>query len=158
MSIETRTASSADRAGLEAALRSDDAFTGDEIAVALELIDHALAHGEVDYAVRVAALPGLPVAGYVCFGPTPMTAGTYDLYWVVCHREARGRGVASALIGAMERELRGRGGTAVRVETGEKEAHGAARRLYAKLGYPEAARLPGFYAPDDGLLIYYKRL
>ena len=158
MSIALRTASNADRAGLEAALRSDEAFTEGEIQVALELIDHALWHGETDYAVRIASLPDVPVAGYVCFGPTPMTAGTWDLYWVVCQAAARGRGVATALIEGMERELRDRGATAIRVETGEKESHGAARRLYQRLGYPEAARLAEFYGPGDGLLIYYKRL
>jgi ribosomal protein S18 acetylase RimI-like enzyme len=158
MAIDIRPLTPADRPLLDAALRSDDAFTDEEIAVALELIDHALAHGEVDYAVRIADLPDMPVAGYVCFGKTPMTAGTYDLYWVVCHAAARGKGVAGTLIRTMEDELRGRGATAVRIETAEKEVHGAARRLYDRLGYPEAARLAEFYGPGDGLLIYYKQL
>jgi ribosomal protein S18 acetylase RimI-like enzyme len=158
MSISIRAATRADRPRLVAALGSDAAFTAGEIEVALELVDHAFEHPEVDYVVRVADLEDLPVAGYVCFGPTPMTAGTYDLYWVVCHAAARGRGVASALIRAMEGELRARGATAVRIETGEKETHGAARRLYERLGYPESARLPDFYEAGDGLLIYYKRL
>jgi ribosomal protein S18 acetylase RimI-like enzyme len=158
MSIAIRAASRADRDRLLAALRSDDAFTDDEIAVALELIDHSLDRGEIDYALRVADLDGFPVAGYVCFGRTPMTAGTWDLYWIVCHAAALGLGVASALIRAMETELRAAGASAVRIETGEKEAHGAARQLYRRLDYPEAARLADFYEPGDGLLVYYKRL
>jgi ribosomal protein S18 acetylase RimI-like enzyme len=158
MSIIVRPLSASDRPAIAAALGSDDAFSADEIAVALELVDHALEHGEVDYAVRIADLDGFPVAGYVCFGRTPMTESTFDLYWVVCHAAARGRGVAGALFQAMERELSARGAGGVRIETGEKEGHGAARRLYLRHGYAEAGRLPDFYQPGDGLLIYYKRL
>ena len=147
----------ADRPRLEAALRSDGTFTDEEVAVALELVDSAL-ESEQDYAVRVADLPDFATAGYICFGRTPMTESTYDLYWVVTHAGARGHGVAGALITAMEEELRGAGGRAVRVETSQKESHEAARRLYDRLGYPEAARFGDFYRPGDDLIVYYKRL
>ena len=145
-----------DRAGLEAALRSDQTFTEEEIAVALELIDAALAGG-TDYVLRVAEEQG-GVAGYVCYGPTPMTTGTWDLYWVVVDHGARGRGVAGALLRAMEADLRARRATAIRVETSETEGYGAARALYARHEYPEAARFADFYRPGDALIVYYKRL
>jgi ribosomal protein S18 acetylase RimI-like enzyme len=147
---------------LEAALRSDQTFLEEEIAVALELIDSALEprdHDlERDYTVLVADLLGFPVAGYICFGRTPMTEATWDLYWVVTHAEARGRGVARSLIRAMERELVRRGARAIRVETSQKESHEAARQLYDRLGYPEQARFPDFYRVGDDLIVYYKRL
>lgn len=150
-----------DRIRLEAALRSDETFLEDEIAVALELVDSALESrprldGEQDYTVLIADLLGFPVAGYVCFGRTPMTDATWDLYWVVTHAEARGRGIAGSLIRAMEREVRARGATAVRVETSQKESHEAARRLYDRLGYPVHARFPDFYREGDDLIVYYK--
>jgi ribosomal protein S18 acetylase RimI-like enzyme len=150
-------ATPADRPGLAQVLGSDDTFRDDERAVALELVDAAL-EGSDDYWLRVARLPALPVAGYLCYGPTPMTASTYDLYWIVSHAAARGQGVAGALIRAMEDDLRGRGATGIRVETSELESYGAARTLYDRLGYPEVARLPDFYRPGDGLIIYYKQL
>ncbi len=150
-----------DRASLEAALRSDGTFRDDEVAVALELIDEALV-GSTDYLVRVAVLDAggeeSRVAGYICFGPTPMTASTYDLYWIVVHADARGRGVAGSLIETMERKLAALGATAVRVETSQTEGYGAARKLYARHGYPEAARFTDFYAPGDDLIVYYKQL
>lgn len=147
----------ADRDALVAALRSDGTFTDDEVAVALELIDDAAENEASDYWIRVAEIGG-EVAGYVCFGPTPMTESTFDLYWVVVHERFRGRGLAGALIRAMEEELRGGGATGVRVETSVTEGYGAARRLYAKLDYPEAARLADFYRRGDDLIVYYKRL
>jgi ribosomal protein S18 acetylase RimI-like enzyme len=154
--IGVRAGAPADRAALEAAIRSDATFRPDEIAVALELVDEGLA-GSTDYEIRVAEWGGA-VAGYICFGPTPMTRRTYDLYWIVVDAAARGRGVAGALIRAMEVVLRERGGGNVRVETSETEGYGAARALYARCGYPEAARLADFYGPGDALVIYYKSL
>jgi len=151
-----RRATAADRGAVVAALGSDATFRADEIAVALELVDLALG-GSPDYELRVAEDAGR-VIGYVCFGPTPMTRATWDLYWVVVDASARGRGVARALIAAMETDLAARGGGNVRVETSESEGYGAARTLYARLGYPEAARLADFYAPGDALLVYYKRI
>jgi ribosomal protein S18 acetylase RimI-like enzyme len=149
-----------DRARLEAALRSDDTFLEEEIAVALELIDSALEprDHESDYAVLVAEVAEGLVAGYICFGRTPMTEATWDLYWVVTHADHRGRGVAASLIRAMEREVVRRGARAIRVETSQKESHGPARRLYDRLGYPEQARFPDFYRAGDDLIVYYKLL
>jgi ribosomal protein S18 acetylase RimI-like enzyme len=157
MSVRVRRLAPGDRESLEAVIRSDDSFRDDEIAVALELIDEALSDPSSDYWVRVAELDGA-VAGYLCFGPTPMTRETFDLYWLVTAARWRGRGVARALVSAMEAELRERGGGSVRVETSDTEGYGAARRLYEGLGYPEAGRLANFYAPGDDLVIYFKRI
>jgi ribosomal protein S18 acetylase RimI-like enzyme len=146
-----------DRQGLAAVIGSDQTFKPDEVAVALELVDAALA-GSTDYLLLVAAADGddAAVLGYLCYGRTPMTAATWDLYWVVVGVDARGRGLAGALVAAMEDAVRGAGGGHIRVETSETEGYGAARRLYEKLGYPLAARMRDFYGPGDALLVYYK--
>ena len=73
-----------ERDAIEGVLRSDATFREDEVEVALELVDDALETPESDYWLRVAYIEGR-VAGYICFGPTPMTASTFDLYWIVCH-------------------------------------------------------------------------
>jgi ribosomal protein S18 acetylase RimI-like enzyme len=154
--MDTRPLAPHDRPHLEAALRSDGTFRDDEVAVALELIDASLA-GDPSYRVRVAVADDR-VVGYICFGATPMTDGTWDLYWIVTHAEARGRGVAGALIGAMETEIRPLGATAIRVETSQLESYGAARRVYERHGYPEVARFTDFYRAGDDLVVFYKRL
>ena len=146
----------ADREALETAIRSDATFRVDEIEVAMELVDAGLG-GDPDYLLRVIEDDGV-VAGYICFGPTPMTESTWDLYWVVVDAAARGRGLAGALIAAMEDELRGNGGGSVRVETSLTDGYGAARRLYEKAGYPLLATFPDFYGPGDDLLVYFKKL
>jgi ribosomal protein S18 acetylase RimI-like enzyme len=155
---DIRTIEPGDRPHLFDALRSDGTFNEDEVAVALELIDDALEKGDEDYHIRVALDQEGEVLGYICFGPTPMTESTWDLYWVVTHAKARGKGVAGQLIGRMEAELREQHATAIRVETSQKESYGAARKLYKRLGYPEAGRFEDFYRPGDDLIVYYKRL
>jgi GNAT superfamily N-acetyltransferase len=126
------------------------------VSVALELIDAALADSP-EYRVLVADVDGR-LAGYVCYGPTPMTDGTWDLYWIVTHPDARGRGVARALIQRMEHEVRSVGGRLVRVETSQLDNYGAAHAFYARLEYPIVARLRDFYRVGDDLLVLMKRL
>lgn len=98
------------------------------------------------------------VIGYVCYGPTPMTEGTWDLYWLATDPAHRGQGVAGALCAAMDDDLRTQGGRLVRVETSSTEGYGAAQRFYERHGYPEAARIADFYRPGDDLIILMKRL
>lgn len=98
------------------------------------------------------------LAGYVCYGPTPMTDGSWDLYWIVTHPDARGLGVATALVRRMEAELRALGARRIRVETSRLDGYGAARAFYERLGYPLVAVLPDFYRPGDDLLVMLKRL
>jgi ribosomal protein S18 acetylase RimI-like enzyme len=156
--VTVRPARAGDRAALEGAVRSDGTFRDDEIAVAIELIDKGVA-GDPDYLLRVVENDDDgAVLGYVCFGRTPMTAATWDLYWVVVDAAARGRGLARTLVGAMEDEIRAGGGGHVRVETSVGDGYGAARALYEKLGYPLAATFSDFYAAGDDLLVYYKRV
>ncbi|HUQ06094.1 MAG TPA: GNAT family N-acetyltransferase [Kofleriaceae bacterium] len=154
--MNVRALTAADREAIAGVIASDETFKSDEVAVALELVDLAIA-GSSDYEVRVAT-DDEGVCGYICFGRTPMTERTYDLYWIVVHARARGKGVARLLVGAMEAEVRARGGGQIRVETSETDGYGTARAVYARLGYPEASRLPDFYSPGDALITYYKVL
>ena len=105
----------------------------------------------------VAELDGA-LAGYVCYGPTPMTDGTWDLYWIVTHPEARGNGVARALVTRMEDVLFALGARLIRVETSRLDGYGAARAFYERMSYPVCAVLPDFYRAGDDLVVMLKRL
>ncbi len=96
--------------------------------------------------------------GYVCYGPTPMTAGTFDLYWIASDPLVRGQGVGAALVSAMEGDLRRRHGRIIRVETSAMEAYGPTRGFYAAMQYKEESRFRDFYKPGDDLIILCKRL
>lgn len=127
------------------------------MACALELIDLAVPGSSPDYQILVALSEG-KVVGYVCYGPTPMTEGTYDLYWIASDPSVRGKGVGGALVSAMEGDLRGRKARLVRVETSAMEAYGPTRGFYAAMKYTEEARVRDFYKPGDDLIILSKRL
>lgn len=158
MAIKLRALLPTDRASLEAVVRSDDTFREEEVKVAVELIDDALTKKDSDYWFVVAAQGDESVVGYICYGPTPMTDSSFDLYWIVTHRDARGQGVAGQLIGAMERDVAARGATGVRIETSQLESYGSARRVYDRHEYKEVARIPDFYRKGDALVIFYKRI
>ena len=137
----------------------DGLFTSEEISVARELIDGALAEVGGDYRILVATLGGRSsLAGYICYGPTPMTEGTWDLYWIASHPSARGKGVAKTLVAHMEEELRRISARLVRVETSTLEGYGAAHSFYQKLAYPVVACIKDFYKVGDDLLIMTKQL
>jgi ribosomal protein S18 acetylase RimI-like enzyme len=132
-------------------------FTREEILVALELVDGALAEPGGDYRVLCADVDGV-LAGYICYGPTPMTEGTWDLYWIVTRPQLRGVGVGKRLTAAMEEELRGYGARLIRVETSRLDGYGDARAFYERQQYPVVAVMPDFYRPGDDLLVMLKRL
>jgi ribosomal protein S18 acetylase RimI-like enzyme len=127
------------------------------VSCALELIDAALQPTNVDYQILVAAREG-KVVGYCCYGPTPMTQGTFDLYWIASDPQVRGQGVGAALVSGMEGDIRRRQGRLIRVETSAMEAYGPTRGFYAAMQYKEESRFRDFYKPGEDLIILAKRL
>lgn len=125
--------------------------------VAIELVDLALQPNNPDYSILVAERDNR-IIGYVCYGPTPMTDGTYDLYWIASDPEVRGQGVGASVISAMEADLRRRDARIIRVETSATEAYGPTRGFYASMKYTEESRFRDFYKAGDDLIILGKRL
>ncbi len=125
---------------------------------ALELIDLALRQNNKHYEVLVALRDGSKVVGYVCYGPTPMTEGTFDLYWIASDPSVRGQGVGATLVSAMEGDLRRRKGRYIRVETSAMEAYGPTRGFYQGMKYVEEARVRDFNGVGEDLIILSKRI
>ena len=50
------------------------------------------------------------------------------------------------------------GGLLIVIETSSREDYAATRGFYEELGYVRAARVKGYYAPDDDLIVYTKSL
>ena len=136
-------------------------FTAEEVATALELADEFLAEGEASgYLPFVLEdeTGGAAVRGYVCVGPTPLTDGTFDLYWVAVDLAAQGRGYGRALLAFAEDEVRRRGGRLLLIETSSQESYGATVRFYERAGYALEARVRNFYRPGDDKIIFAKSL
>jgi ribosomal protein S18 acetylase RimI-like enzyme len=119
------------------------------------VFDAAVA-GSSDYQALAADIGG-SLVGWICWGPTPCTVGTWDLYWMAVDPAVRGGGVGTALLAEMEARLRGRARLVV-VETAGRPDYLPTRRFYESRGYTATARIPDFYAPGDDLVVYTKRL
>lgn len=154
--------SSQDRTKLVEIIRGTPEFNAAEALCAIELIDIHLADPEqLDYQFVVALDPEATVdvpLGYACFGPTPMTDATYDLYWIVVSQRARKHGFGRALLAAVEETLAMGHARHLLIETGSNPAYAATRAFYERSGYSVAARIPDYYKKNDDLIIFRKVL
>jgi ribosomal protein S18 acetylase RimI-like enzyme len=156
VSCSLRPVGRAQRARLEALTRATGLFHEDEVATAVELLDEALA-GDDEYRF-LGAYDDATMIGWACWGPTPGTRGTYDLYWIVVDPPRQGQGVGRQLLQAIEEELLAGDCRLIVVETSSRAAYEPTRGFYERRGYTRAATLPGYYAPGDDLVIYLKDL
>ena len=139
--------------------RGSESFRPDEVAVAMDVFDSALGIGkkaDSDYELAGAEVDGV-LAGWACWGPTPCTVGTFDLYWIVVDRAAQGKGVGTALMDEMERRVAGRARLIV-IETAGKADYEGTRAFYQRRGYRIASTVPDYYAEGDDLVVYVKRV
>ena len=145
-----------DRAAIEKMFRANTIFGAHEVTVALEVFDASLQPGQTDYESLGVDVGG-ELAGWICWGPTPCTTGTYDMYWIAVDPSVHGAGLGSVMVAEMERRLAGRARLVV-VETGGRKEYDATRGFYLARQYEEAARVKDFYAPGDDQVIFVKRL
>jgi len=156
VSCSLRPVGRAQRAPLERLTRATGLFRPEEVALAVELLDESLA-GDDDYRF-LGAYADDDLVAYACWGPTPGTQGTYDLYWIVVAPTWQGKGIGTQLLDAVEKALTADGCRLLVVETSSRADYAPTRTFYERRGYAQAARLPGYYAPDDDLVIYLKDL
>lgn len=140
------------RSRIESILRATAVFSEAEVDVALELLD-----ADDDYEF-VGAFLSDQLVGYACYGPTPATDRTWDLYWIAVHPDAQGSGAGGALMEEVERRLAGRSARLLVVETSSRDDYAPTRRFYDRRGYREAARIRDFYAPGDDRVVLAKRV
>jgi ribosomal protein S18 acetylase RimI-like enzyme len=98
------------------------------------------------------------VRGYLCFGPTPLTVNTWDMYWMAVHPQHRRKGIARALLAKAEERIGEQRGRLVLIETSGTEGYQGTRRCYESCGYRYQAVIHDFYAPHDDLIVFGKVL
>jgi len=148
-----------DRPILKRILGRIESFHAKDRAVALELIDIILNDpAQKDYMSLVSEDEAGRVNGFICFGPTPLTKGTYDIYWVAVDPETAGKGVGARLLHSVEARLRKKHGRLVIIETSSEEDYRRARKFYEKNGYQLAERIADFYRVGEDRVTYIKRL
>jgi GNAT superfamily N-acetyltransferase len=155
VSPSLRHLTAADRGRLEEITRVTGLFRPEEIAVALEVFDEAVRNRPGNtYELLGADVEGR-LAGWICWGPTPCTVGTYDLYWMAVDPAVQGSGVGTFLLAEMERRLEVVARLIV-VETAGRPDYAPTRAFYQARGYRAAAVIPDFYAPGDDQVVFVK--
>lgn len=138
-------------------LRDTGAFTPAEVECAVELLEIVLDKPEQrDYLVAVAEEEGR-VAGYILYGPVPLTEGNFDIYWIATDPAFQGRGIGRQLMAHTEEDARAKGGRMVCLETSSQGSYERTRRFYDQAGYVEESRIRDFYRPGDDRITYIKR-
>ena len=133
-------------------------FRADEILVAEELIDVYLNHpDQKDYEVVVIETEDHEIAGYMTWGLTALTIGTYDLYWMAVSPLHQGRGYGRQLVEWLEAKVVELKGRLLIIETSSTPKYEPTRRFYLGLKYREIARIPDYYQDGDDRVIYIKR-
>jgi ribosomal protein S18 acetylase RimI-like enzyme len=140
-------------------IEATDFFRPEEVHVAEELIDVYLNHpDQKDYDVVVIESDEHEVAGYLTWGETAMTVGTYDLYWMAVSPRHQGKGYGRKLVEWLEARVKEIGGRLILIETSSTPKYEPTRRFYSGLNYREIARIPDYYQDGDDRVIYIKRL
>ena len=165
----------AHRPRIEEIVRATGVFAQAEVDVALELFDNTfgeMGHRRLDIGLSplsdlpspvldyefVGAFEGETLVGYACFGPTPATDRTYDLYWIAVHPDAQRAGTGAALMDHVERTLEERRARMLVIETSSRDTYAPTRKFYHKRGYQEAAQLQDFYAAGDDRIVLTRRV
>lgn len=149
-----------DRQAVQEVIHSTGIFTAEDERIALELVDTYLSWSDEpgDYEVDVIENSAGRAAGFVCYGPTPLTEGTMDLYWLAVHAGNQKQGLGKALLNWVEKTVAERKTRLIVIETSSSAPYVATRRFYERMGYAETARVRDFYRPGDDRIIYCKYL
>jgi ribosomal protein S18 acetylase RimI-like enzyme len=133
-------------------------FNAAEIEVAASLVVERLAKGAASECHFIFAERGAELAGFACYGPIAGTQDSFDLYWIAVAPSEQGRGLGAELYARAEAAMGAARAKHIYVETSCSDRYAPTRGFYQRLGFAEQARLPDFYAPGDGKVIYVKTL
>jgi ribosomal protein S18 acetylase RimI-like enzyme len=148
-----------DRAGLLSMLIRTRAFTSAEIDVAMELIDSVLKDpAQKDYQIHCLVDDQDQPIGYLCYGPTPMTEGTFDVYWIAVDPDFQKNGAGSRLLSFLEEVVRARKGRMILADTSTVPQYEKTQRFYVKNGFQEVARVPDYYHPGNDRVTFCKKI
>ena len=147
-----------DKTAILRMLRKMPEFKPPEVTVAEEVLDSYLNDAvRSGYYVFVADIDSI-VVGYICYGPTPLTEATWDIYWLAVAPKQQSKGIGKSLLSFAEENIKKTSGKIVVIETSSKPEYEASRHFYLAQGYELVCQIADFYAPGDDKVIFLKRL
>jgi ribosomal protein S18 acetylase RimI-like enzyme len=146
----------ADKPAVIRILSTTPEFLSPEVIVAEEIIDAFLEDPKASgYYICVAEV-GREIVGYICYGNTPLTEATWDIYWIAVARDKQGLGIGRVLMKHAEDDIQKMRGRLIMVETSGKPEYNKTRQFYDNLKYQRVCQIPDYYAPGDDLVMYIK--
>lgn len=157
--IFRKTPSQDDPEKVRAIVEATGFFSEEEVEISVELVRERLSRGiESGYYFLFAEDNKGKLVGYTCYGPVTGTESSFDLYWIVVDNDFQRYGTGKLLDSKTEELVREIGGTRIYAETSSRKQYEPTRAFYRKAGYHETAYLEDFYAPDDGKIIFVKKV
>lgn len=156
--FKIRAADKIDREKVFAILEATEFFRPEELLIAQEVFDSSVNSNSKDgYISYVAQIDNI-VVGWICFGQTPCTCGTFDIYWIAVDPARQNQGIGRQLILAAEKKIKQLNGRLIAVDTSGTERYNPSRSFYEKNGYINSACLENFYNTGDSKVIYLKKV
>lgn len=133
-------------------------FTKEEVDIAAELVEERLRDGEASGYHFVFLDDGPELLGYSCWGPTPGTDNSFDLYWIAVSAQRQGAGLGRRVGEETERCVARYcpKGARLYAETSGTPLYSSTRAFYERCGYQLVARLEDFYRAGDDKVVYLK--
>jgi ribosomal protein S18 acetylase RimI-like enzyme len=133
-------------------------FSASEVDIAGELVTERLTKGIRSGYHFILAERGPTLSGYACYGLIEGTQGSFDLYWIAVTPDEQRKGLGAQVYARAEAAMRKAGAKHIYVDTSSSDRYAPTRGFYQRMGFVEEARLPDFYGPGDGKVIYVKSL
>ena len=147
-----------DKAAIINILKISPQFELHEIEVAEEVIVEYLRDPiNSGYHIVVAELEST-IEGYVCYGSTPLTRGTWEIYWIAVSPGSRRQGIGKQLMHHVENHVQKAQGRLIFAQTSSRTSFDDTNSFYSNLDYESISRIPDFYAPKEDKIIYQKKL
>lgn len=156
--VTIRNAQVADHPAVIDIVKATNFFYPVEIEVACEVFDEA-AMGKPGCTYRsYVAEAGGQVAGWICFGATPCTLGTFDIYWIAVDPARQRHHIGTRMLEFAQTQIQQQKGRMIVIETSGSKKFLPTRNFYERNGYTLAASVKDFYAPGDDKWIFTKIL
>jgi ribosomal protein S18 acetylase RimI-like enzyme len=133
-------------------------FDAEEVDTVYELFDEYVADPVASGYYFLSYREAGRTLGFACYGPTPLTQGTYDLYWICTDAQAHQRGIGRALLRQVEAEIKAANGRLIIISTSSQPAYQPAREFYQRTGCTLDGIIRDYYEPGDDLYLYSRRV
>jgi ribosomal protein S18 acetylase RimI-like enzyme len=139
-------------------IRRTNFFRPVEIDIALEVLQDAVSKPQQSgYQSYTAIIEKQPV-GWICFGQTPCTIGTFDIYWIAVDPDFQRWGIGSKLLDFAQSIIAKQCGRLIVIETSGSNLYKPTQKFYEKCGYKLAAKVDDFYAENDPKMIFTRQI